>query len=392
MSEHSFDVILVGGGVMGCATAYYLLKADPKLRVAILEMDPTYARASSPLSDGNVRLQFNVKENIQISQYGLEVMADFAEEMAVDGRQPDIAFRRQGNLFLVDETHRAEAEAGLALQQSLGCAVEWLSPQEAARVYPLLAAEGYVGATFGPDDGTLDPWALLQAYKDKAIALGAQFRQAQAVEFLGEGARVVGVRLAAGESLMAGAVVASGGAWVPEIARTVAIDLPVQPVRRQVFVFETVARPDRILPLLLLPTGLYLIHENHGLFMCGKSCEDDPVGYNFEWSHDRFMDELWEELIKFIPAFDQLKITRGWSGLYAVNTFDGNAILGEWPGLDGLFLITGFSGHGLQQCHAVGRYIAELVLGQPHALDLSIFSPARIPANRPVFENAKRLI
>jgi glycine/D-amino acid oxidase-like deaminating enzyme len=119
---------------------------------------------------------------------------------------------------------------------------------------------------------------------------------------------------------------------------------------------------------------------------------DDPVGYKFTWDRRVFINTLWPELVELVPAFDQLKVARGWAGLYAVNTFDGNAILGEWPELNGFFLANGFSGHGFQQCHAVGRYIAELILGQPPTLDLSIFSPQRILDNKPVFESQRRLI
>jgi len=97
-------------------------------------------------------------------------------------------------------------------------------------------------------------------------------------------------------------------------------------------------------------------------------------------------------LVDYVPAFDRLKIVSGWSGLYAVNTLDSNAILGGWPGLRGFYLIGGFSGHGFQQCFAVGRYIAELILDRPPTLDLSIFSPQRIIENRPVFESKSRLV
>src|SRR4030095_11699228 len=98
MSHNTYDVIIIGGGVMGCATAYYLVKSDSRVNVAILEMDPTYEKASTTLSDGNTRIQFNIKENILMSQYGLEVLARFAEEMEVEGERPDPAFRQQGNL------------------------------------------------------------------------------------------------------------------------------------------------------------------------------------------------------------------------------------------------------------------------------------------------------
>ena len=89
---------------MGCAIAYYLLRADPGLDVAVVEPDPTYARASTTLSDGNVRIQFNLVENIRMSQYALEVERTFAADMEVSGFRPEISARHQGNLFTVDET------------------------------------------------------------------------------------------------------------------------------------------------------------------------------------------------------------------------------------------------------------------------------------------------
>jgi FAD-dependent oxidoreductase domain-containing protein 1 len=392
MSTTTYDVILVGGGVMGCATATYLLKADKNLQVAIVEMDPTYARSSTTLSDGNHRIQFNLKENILMSLYGLEVLETFAEDMAVDGDQPDIAFRRQGNLYLVDEGGRPEAEQGLVLQQSLGCQVEWLAPAEVIRRYPLLDPVGCVGATFGASDGTMDPHAVLMAYKNKAVSLGARFIQAEVAGLLKDDNQVTGVRLASGEKLAAKYVVNCAGAWAAQLAETAGITLPVQPVKRQVFVVETEARPEGILPLILLPTGLYLIHEGGGHFMCGKSLPDDPIAFEFTWDQGIFEDKLWPELVEYIPTFDRLRVASGWAGLYAVNTLDGNAILGEWPELKGFYLANGFSGHGFQQCHAVGRYLTELILEHPPTLDLSIFSPARILEDQPVFESQRRLI
>ena len=392
MTIPSYDVILVGGGVMGCATATYLMKADSGLKVAIVEMDPTYTRSSTSLSDGNHRIQFNLKENIQISLFGLEVLENFAEDMAVDGEKPDIAFRRQGNLFLVDESGRQEAKEGLALQQSLGCQVEWLTPADVLKRYPLYNPAGCVGATFGAADGTMDPQTVLMAYKNKAVSLGASFIQAEVTELLQSGNRLTGVKLSSGEKLTAKTVVNSAGGWATRVARSVGIDLPVQPVKRQVFVVETNARPDKILPLTLFPSGLYLIHEHGGHFMCGKSLPDDPVGYDFSWDQGIFTEMLWPELVEYVPSFDRLRVVSGWAGLYAVNTLDGNAILGEWPELKGFYLANGFSGHGFQQCHAVGRYLTELILDHPPTLDLSIFSPERILEDKPVFESQRRLI
>jgi len=193
-----YDVILVGGGIMGCATAYYLRKKDPTITVLIIEKDPTYEFCSTVLSDANIRLQFNVKENIQISQYGLEVLATFAEDMAVEGVKPDIAFRQQGNLFLTDEAGKAAAQKGLATQQNLGCPVEWLSPARIKNQFPLYAVDQLAGGTLGHQDGTMDANAVLIGYKNKAIELGAEYFKGEVQEILQKDGLIQGVRLTSG--------------------------------------------------------------------------------------------------------------------------------------------------------------------------------------------------
>jgi glycine/D-amino acid oxidase-like deaminating enzyme len=154
-----------------------------------------------------------------------------------------------------------------------------------------------------------------------------------------------------------------------------------------VFALDTAVKPEEPLPLTVLPSGLYFRTETGGIILLGKSMDDDPVGFNFNWDEKRFIEILWPQLAEFVPAFNTLKLSRGWAGLYAVNTLDGNAILGEWPELKGFYLANGFSGHGLHQAPAVGRYISELILAQPPALDLSIFNPERILENKPLSED-----
>jgi glycine/D-amino acid oxidase-like deaminating enzyme len=157
-------------------------------------------------------------------------------------------------------------------------------------------------------------------------------------------------------------------------------------VKRQIFALDTAVKPEGPLPLTVLPTGLYFRTETGGHILLGKSMDEDPVGFDFTWDDKRFTENLWFELAEFVPAFDTLKLVRGWAGLYAVNTMDSNAILGEWPEIKGLYLANGFSGHGLQQAPAVGRYLAERIIGKPHELDLSIFHPLRILENKPLSE------
>jgi glycine/D-amino acid oxidase-like deaminating enzyme len=203
---------------------------------------------------------------------------------------------------------------------------------------------------------------------------------------LADAHNVTGVKLASGEKLTAKVVVNCAGAWAAKVARTTGVVLPIEPTMRQIFTLDTKVKPEGPLPLTVLPSGLYFRTETGDLILLGKSMDDDPVGFDFTWDRKRFEDILWPELAQFIPAFDTLKVVRGWAGLYAVNTMDENAILGEWPEIKGLFLANGFSGHGLQQGPAVGRYLSELILGRKPSLDLSIFQPERILENRPLSE------
>jgi glycine/D-amino acid oxidase-like deaminating enzyme len=381
-----YDVIIIGGGIMGSATAYNLMKTDRTLKVAVIERDPGYGKASTTLSMANVRVQFSLEQNIAISQYAVETLAQFEDAMAVEGQSPRIYHRRDGNLFLVDEAGRREAEKALALQQSLGCRVDWWSPEKIKRHYPLYDPKGLVGGTFGRDDGHFDAYAVLMAYKAKAKSMGAEYIEDEAEKILTQQVRVAGVQTIQGKTLKAGCVVNCAGAWAARVAESAGLKLPVVPVKRQVFALDTAVKPPGPLPLTVLPSGMYFRTETGGLILLGKSMVDDPIGYDFNWDDKRFMEVLWPELAEFVPAWDRLKLVRGWAGLYAVNTLDGNAILGEWPETRGLFLANGFSGHGLQQAPAVGRYLSELILQRPISLDLSIFSPARILENQPLSE------
>ena len=386
MSSNTYDIIIVGGGIMGSATAYNLVKADPNVRVAVIERDSSYAQASTTLSMANVRIQFSLKENIQISQYTLEVLKRFEDEMIVEDNCPKIYLRQEGNLFLVDEAGHDSARRAYELQKSLDCNVEWWSTDKIKQQFPLYTPHQFVGATFSPDDGYLDAYAVLMGYKAKARSMGVNYFQDEVVKITKTNKVVTGVELTTKGRLNAACVINCTGAWAADVAETASVMLPVLPVKRQVFALDTAVKPEGPLPLTIMPSTLYFRTETGGLILLGKSLPEDPIGYDFNWDDKRFIELLWPELVSFVPAFDRLKLVRGWAGLYAVNTLDGNAILGQWPELDGLYLANGFSGHGLQQGLAVGRYLSELILENQLSLDLSIFSPQRILDNRALGE------
>ncbi|MDJ0783197.1 MAG: FAD-dependent oxidoreductase [Desulfosarcinaceae bacterium] len=386
MSDARYDIIIVGGGVMGSSTAYHLMVTD-SLRVAVVERDPTYARASTPLSIGNVRTQFNLKENVRISQYAYEFLEHFEETMAVDDIKPHIAWHREGNLFLVAPEQQARARQEMAMQRELGCHVEWWPQETLAQRLGHCNIAPYTGATYGPDEGTMDPYAVLMGFRRKAKSLGADYLTDEVTAVTTRDGAVSGVRLATGQSLSAKIVLNCAGAWAGEIAKTAGVHIPVVPVKRQVFAVDPKIKQERMPRLTVLPSGLYIAREAGGTLFVSKTLAEDPIGFDFTWDEARFMEIVWPELAEFNPQLETLKLIRGWAGLYAVNTLDANAILGEWPELKGFFLANGFSGHGFQQAAAVGRHMAELMTGKETSMDLTVFGTQRVLDNQPIATN-----
>jgi len=387
MKHSNYDVIIVGGGIMGTSTAYNLISEDSSLRVIVIERDLSYEKSSTALSMVNARIQFSLKQNVLISQYAFDVLENFEEKMAVDGKKPAIFYRREGNLFLYHEKSLPAARRAFEMQKELGCAIEWWSLEKIKDRYPIYEnLDEIAGASFGPEDGHFDAYSVLMGYRAKAKSMGVKFVQDDVVELIVSAGAIRGAKTASNEIYSSSHVVNCTGAWANLILKTVGIKLPMEPIKRQVFAVKHKVRLDYPLPLTILPSGFYFRTETGGLLLLGKSMEEDPTGFDFTWNDERF-EYLWGELYEFAPVFETLKLVKGWAGLYAVNIMDANAILGEWPEIKGLYLANGFSGHGLQQGPAVGRYITELIIGKSPTLDLSVFSPLRIFEKTPIKED-----
>lgn len=387
------SVLIVGGAAMGWATAHHLLRLEPKLDVTVIEKDLTLSRSSTMLSDGNVRVQFNREENIAMSIYAMDCLESFADEMAVSGFSPDPQPRQHGNLFLVDPGGEQDAMAGLAVQQRLGCDSAWLDMETISARWPALASDRLVGGTFGPRDGSFDTNAVVEGYRRKSMEAGAKLIEGTVDELALSGDRVGGVGLEGGTSMGADVVVVCAGAWSTELLATAGVDIPVEPVMRTVYVVAGDVDRSESLPHTFLPSGVYVIREQDARFLIAWSTDEDPVGFDFTPApRSRFYDIIWPALVADLPAFDRLEVISSWAGLYAQNRLDANAIIGEWPGIHGLYQATGFSGHGFQQCHAVGRHLAELICQRPTSFDLSRLGPERIVAGEPFLEHSGRII
>ena len=382
----SFDVAVIGGGVMGLSTAFHLLEREPGLKVAVVERDPTYARASTPRSAGGVRLQFSLPENVAMSAYGLAFYKSFGETMAVAGERPEIGLKQWGYLFLLPEGAREAAHAMNAMQAAGGARNELLDPDALARRFPSLNLDGIALGSFGPEDGWTDPHAILMGFRRKVQAMGASLITD---EVLGIGCDASGARslvLAGGTTLFADSFVCAAGAWSRDLLASAGVTVPVAPVRRMVFYFEIRYTLER-LPLTISPDGHYFRPEGAG-YIGGRSIEDEPEGENLEVDYGYFEEVLWPMLAQRCPAFETLRLKNAWAGLYDFNRLDENMLAGphpDWP--ENLHVLCGFSGHGLQQAPAAGRAIAELILDRRFvSIDLERLSCRRLVTGQAMAE------
>ena len=380
------DILIIGGGVIGSSIAYHLARDGRAGQVTVIERDATYAEASTPRSLGGVRQQFSLAENVLMSQYGLGVYQNFAEDMAVDGEPAAVDFRQGGYLFPASADGMAVIEANHRLQSSLGSTIELLDLDDLAERFPWLSLDGLAGGAFGPEDGWLDPHGALQGFRRKARSLGVTYVEDEVVAIDQNQSRIEAVRLKSGETRPAGQVVNAAGAWSGLVADMVGMTLPIVPSRRQVF-FVEIREKLGPAPLVIDGTGVYFRPEGRG-YLTGWSNPNEPEGFHFEVDHDYFTNDIWPRLAARVPAFEALKVTQSWACHYDLNCLDENLIIGPWVGgCENFHLACGFSGHGLQQAPAVGRAMAELLLdGRFMTIDLSRMTYQRVIDNNPLYE------
>lgn len=386
--ERTYDVVIVGGGVIGCAIAHFLT-AHPGFggSVAVVERDPTYATASSALSASSIRQQFSTAENIALSRFGVDFLRDAGRHLSVDGAPVDLGLRENGYLYLATADGAGTLRANHAVQRAAGADIALLPPDDLAARFPWLAVDDVaLGALGLSGEGWFDGYALLQAFRRKARAAGAVFLTG-AVETLGrEGARVTAAVLADGTRLPCGTLVNAAGPHARAVAAMAGVALPVSARKRCVFVFSCrEALPA--CPLVIDPSGVWFRPEGTRFIAGAPPPGDDPDTLDLTVDHGLFDEVLWPALARRVPSFEAVKVAGAWAGHYDYNDIDQNAILGRHPEITNLLFANGFSGHGLQQAPGVGRGIAELVAGGGWgAIDLSIFAYDRLAAGRLVTE------
>jgi sarcosine oxidase subunit beta len=350
----SADLVIVGGGVIGLSIAYNLAKRG-MTDVVILERG-YLASGASGRNGGGIRQQWSTEVNIRLMQESVELCKEFARELGVN-----VWFRQGGYLFLSrrpEET--ARLERNVKLQNSCGVPTRLLSPGEAKDIVPELEISGFHAACYNPTDGILFPWPFLWGYAQGATALGAKlftFTDVKAIERPAKGGFVV--KTDRGD-IRAKRVLNAAGAWSPEIARMVGIDLPDYPVRHEICSSEPL-KPFLKPMVSILATGLYFSQSMRGELVGGVTLHGDKPTLAMG-SRLKFLATYARELCKLMPSMSELKILRQWAGPYDI-TSDGNPILGESEAAPGFFFCCGFMGHGFMMAPVIGKYYAEWLAG-----------------------------
>jgi FAD-dependent oxidoreductase domain-containing protein 1 len=379
-------VIVIGGGIMGSALAYWLTRLNPGMAVMVMERDPSYEYASSALSAASIRQQFSTQANIRISQASIAFLRRASEELAIGDEKPSIALREQGYLYLAAADTAAELRRAHAVQESCGADVALMDPAALGEKFGWLnTSDLSLGSLGQSGEGWFDGYALLTAFARKARHQGVRYVNKEVSGFTMNGAHITQVIAADGTRLDCSRVINAAGPWARRIAAMAGIDLPVFARRRTVYVISC-PTPMTAFPLLIDTTGFWIRPEG-AKFIAGLSPADDADDQPLEPDYQSFETQLWPALAHRIPAFEAVKLERAWAGYFEMNVFDHNAILGPHESVENLLFMNGFSGHGMQQAPIVGRAMAELILhGGFRTLDLSDLLYERIAANRPLLE------
>ena len=356
------DVVVVGGGVIGTSIAFHLAEAGTDV---VLVEKGELAGGSTSRAAGGIRAQFSDPLNIALGLRSIEAFEQFGERPGAE-----IDLHQVGYLFLLDREEDVVAfERSVQLQNDLGVRSRLLAPAEAATLSPLAGMEGVLAATFCPQDGHASPEAVVQGYASAARRHGATIVTGCAVRGIEASHGSIEAVVAEQLRIETDVVVCAAGAWSPEVARLVGVELPVQPVLREVgFTGPVLDLPDRIPLTIDFSSGFYFHREGPGLLF-GMADREQPAGFDAA-TNPEWLEKVMGVAERRLPALLDMGIAGGWKGYYEV-TPDSNALVGESAAVSRFLYATGFSGHGFLQGPAVGEVVRDLVLRREPSVDVS---------------------
>ncbi len=395
--EHTtYDVVIIGGAIMGSSAAWFLTEnPDFNGRILVIEKDPSYQACSTAHTNSCMRQQFSNVLNVQISQFAADFVKNLRQYMGGDPRVPELSIQNYGYLYLADNADFAAVlRENQKVQLSAGAETRLLTADQIRAEYPFFAVDDILlGSINTKDEGYWDGGTVFDWWRRSARARGVEYiaNEVTAITRNAAGSRVVSVTLASGEVIGAGVVVNASGPRGARTAQMAGIALPVEPRKRYTWVFSAEQPLDRDLPLTIDPSGVHMRQDGPTTYLAGSKGDPDPAAAfdDFDMDHSLWQDHVWPIIATRIPQFEAIKLVTEWTGHYAYNTLDQNAVHGPHPEVENFLFLNGFSGHGLQQSPAMGRGISELVAyGEYRTLDLSPFSYGRITRNEPLIEKA----
>jgi sarcosine oxidase subunit beta len=364
------NVVIIGGGIIGVSIAYHLAKKG--IRDILLLERRSLGSGSTGKCLGGIRIQFSTAINVAFSTLSLNTFKTFERQMGVD---PD--FRRIGYLFLAQRREQSGFLSAMARDlRTRGFPVNFLSPDEISSRWSFLNMADVFGGSFSPEDGFASPNDVLQGFARKARELGVSILEGSEVAGIDiHKGRIRTVRTSSGETIHVPTVINAAGPWASEVAKMAGVDLPVRPVRRQIFFTPPFSGLPQSFPLVIdLEYGWYMRREGPGLLLSGPM--DTRSSYR-EYTDFEGMAWASERSLYRVPALERTRIAGGWAGLYEISP-DNHAVIGRYPELEGFVCACGFSGHGFQHSPAAGMLVAELVAaGRTETLDIHPLRPTR---------------
>jgi len=400
-----FDIIIIGGGIIGGSTLYHLGQLGYRGRVLVLDREDALSKGSTALSAGGFRNIWTTPINMRLTSYSIQRLAHFREEL-----DWPIGFDQRGYLFCQYEENFENAKTFGRQWEENGVHIEFLDAAEVEKKVPglragidhidpevneMLQMQPIAGGIFGPDCGSFDPSAAAQGYFERGIeAFGgrAELRLRTAVKRL----RIVddacrGVELEDGSVIESAKVLVAAGAWTNALMEASGLrgdDLPpVVPLKRMLYItnFPPIEGFDRI-PMTIIDRGIYFRPEGPNLLI-GRADPDTPPGFDITADATYYEEQINYYLQERVPGMERCRLMSMWGGLYDTNAVDHNAVLGEHPHYRGLVFATGFSGHGAMEAPAAGLAMAEtLAFGEYRSMDVSRLSIARFWENKPIHE------
>ena len=364
MAERA-DVAIIGAGVIGTSVAFQLARLGAT-RVLLLEKEALPGTGSTAKANGGIRAQFTTDVNVAMSLASMEILDGLADEI---GEPP--MYRKAGYLFLTGDAKKLAAmESAAAFQRARGVSVEVLDAAGVRARAPFVAGE-ILGGTFGPRDGFIDPGGLTNFFLREASRAGVRTLYGAGVAAIARAGAGFRLETAAG-AVEAAAVVIAAGPFSGRVAALAGVDVPVEPVRRHIFVSGPCLDLPPVIPMTIDADSGVLVRREGNRVAIAWSNADEPPGFNAAFDPDfflRFAGPL-EERFPAIAA-SGLDLHMSWSGLYEV-TPDHHAVLGPAAGTPGLFVASGFSGHGVMHAPAAGRAVAELIVrGRSETVDVA---------------------